>query len=240
MARLDRLGRAKEMAQVGAAIGRQFTHTLIASVVRKSEVERGSTLDRLIQAGCVPPQATYLFKHELVQEVAYGTLLREPRRALHARISAVFRCWAPECWRKRERTLIKASRFTILPSIVFWRHDLAWTQGCQSCPTDHGCYGYSATQCPRSRMLRLKHAREIGHAAVLMYALGHVSFTCMWEGNYATGGARIEELVALADKKSADQWKAFAMLSQRWLFSVSGKAADAVQCQRGSQDAVID
>jgi predicted ATPase len=62
-----------------------------------------------------------------------------------------------------------------------------------------------------------------------MYALGHVSFTCMWEGNYATAGALIDELVAMADKKSADQWKAFAMLSQGWLFSVSGKAADAVQ-----------
>jgi predicted ATPase len=92
MARLDRLGRAKEVAQVGAAIGREFSHTLIASVVRTSEVELASALDRLIQAGLLfrqgaPPQATYLFKHALVQDAAYGTLLREPRRALHARIA---------------------------------------------------------------------------------------------------------------------------------------------------------
>jgi predicted ATPase len=85
MARLDRLGRAKEVAQVGAAIGRQFSHTLIASVVRKSEVELGSTLDRLIQAGLlfrqgVPPQATYLFKHALVQDAAYGTPARAKTR----------------------------------------------------------------------------------------------------------------------------------------------------------------
>ena len=92
MARLDRLGPAKEVAQIGAAIGRNFSHALLASVVRKPETELESALDRLIQAGLlfrqgVPPHATYLFKHALVQDAAYGTLLREPRRALHARIA---------------------------------------------------------------------------------------------------------------------------------------------------------
>jgi predicted ATPase len=92
MARLDRLGRAKEVAQVGAAIGREFSHTLLAAVVHKPEAELNSALDRLIAAGLlfrqgVPPHATYLFKHALVQDAAYGTLLREPRRALHARIA---------------------------------------------------------------------------------------------------------------------------------------------------------
>jgi class 3 adenylate cyclase/predicted ATPase len=91
MARLDRLGPAKEVAQIGAVIGREFPHELLASVVRKSDAELGLALDRLVQAGLlfrqgVPPHATYLFKHALVQDAAYGTLLREPRRALHARI----------------------------------------------------------------------------------------------------------------------------------------------------------
>jgi predicted ATPase/class 3 adenylate cyclase len=92
MARLDRLGAAKEVAQVGSAIGREFSHALLASVVRQTGAELGRALDRLIQAGLlfrqgVPPHATYLFKHALVQDAAYGTLLREPRRALHARIA---------------------------------------------------------------------------------------------------------------------------------------------------------
>ena len=92
MARLDRLGPAKEVAQTGSAIGREFSHPLLASVARKSEAELGSALDRLIQAGLLsrqgmPPQASYLFKHALVQDAAYGTLLREPRRSLHARIA---------------------------------------------------------------------------------------------------------------------------------------------------------
>ena len=84
MARLDRLGPAKEVAQIGAAIGREFSHALLAAVVRKPEAELQSALDRLIAAGLlfrqgVPPHATYLFKHALVQDAAYGTLLREPQ-----------------------------------------------------------------------------------------------------------------------------------------------------------------
>ena len=92
MARLDRLGSAKEVAQIGAAIGREFSHALLAAVDRRPDVELQSALDRLIAAGLlfsqgVPPYATYLFKHALVQDAAYGTLLREQRRALHARIA---------------------------------------------------------------------------------------------------------------------------------------------------------
>jgi class 3 adenylate cyclase/predicted ATPase len=92
MARLDRLGPAKEVAQIGAAIGREFSHAVLAAVVRRPEAELESALDRLIAAGLlfrqgVPPNATYLFKHALVQDAAYGTLLRAPRRVLHARIA---------------------------------------------------------------------------------------------------------------------------------------------------------
>ncbi len=94
MARLDRLGSAKDVAQIGAAIGREFSHALLAAVAGKSAADLGAALDRLLAAGLlfrqgVPPQATYLFKHALVQDAAYGTLLREARRGLHARIAKV-------------------------------------------------------------------------------------------------------------------------------------------------------
>ncbi|HWX26412.1 MAG TPA: adenylate/guanylate cyclase domain-containing protein, partial [Steroidobacteraceae bacterium] len=94
MARLDWLGSAKEVAQIGAVIGREFSHALVAAVARKPEEKLRSALDRLIAAGLlfrqgVAPHASYLFKHALVQDAAYGTLLREPRRALHARIADV-------------------------------------------------------------------------------------------------------------------------------------------------------
>jgi tetratricopeptide (TPR) repeat protein len=92
MARLDRLGAAKEVAQIGAAIGRDFSHGLLSAVVGKPEPELVRALDRLIATGLlfrhgVPPHASYLFKHALVQDAAYGALLRAPRRALHGRIA---------------------------------------------------------------------------------------------------------------------------------------------------------
>jgi len=84
MARLDRLGPTKELAQIGAAIGREFSHALLAALVRKPEAELGSALDRLMAAGLlfrqgVPPHARYLFKHSLVQDAASGTLMRSRR-----------------------------------------------------------------------------------------------------------------------------------------------------------------
>jgi predicted ATPase len=96
MARLDRLGGAKEVAQIGAAIGREFGHTLLAAVVSRPEAELGLALDRLVAAGLlfrqgVAPHATYLFKHALVQDAAYGTLLRHARAALHARIASTLK-----------------------------------------------------------------------------------------------------------------------------------------------------
>jgi predicted ATPase len=111
MARLDRLGPAKEIAQIGAAIGREFSHSLLAAVVRQPEAYINSALDRLFRAGLlfrqgVPPHATYVFKHALVQDAAYGALLREPRRALHARIAETLQSQfaeiadnQPSCWR---------------------------------------------------------------------------------------------------------------------------------------------
>jgi class 3 adenylate cyclase/tetratricopeptide (TPR) repeat protein len=92
MARLDRLGPAKEVAQIGSVIGREFSHALLASVARKPDEELRSAFDRLLQAGLlsrqgVPPQASYLFKHALVQDAAYSTLLRGARQNLHARVA---------------------------------------------------------------------------------------------------------------------------------------------------------
>jgi hypothetical protein len=101
MARLDRLGPAKELAQIGAAIGREFSHGLMAAVAAKPEAELQPALDRLVAAGLLfrqgsPPHATYLFKHALVQDAAYGTLLRGPRHELHARIAAAIETRMPE------------------------------------------------------------------------------------------------------------------------------------------------
>ena len=101
MARLDRLGPAKEIAQTAAAIGREFSHALLAAVVRKPEAELQAALNRLTAAGLlfrqgIPPHTTYLFKHALVQDAAYGTLLRDSRRSLHRRMAAALESQFPE------------------------------------------------------------------------------------------------------------------------------------------------
>lgn len=94
MARLDHLGPAKEVAQVGAAIGRTFDYELLAAVLRWKEVELQAALRRLAEAGLlfargIAPQSTYLFKHALVQDAAYGSLLRSRRQVLHRQIAEV-------------------------------------------------------------------------------------------------------------------------------------------------------
>ena len=93
IARLDRLGSAaKDVAQTGAAIGREFEHELLASVADLPEPQLREALDRLTNSGLLfvrgaPPQSSYIFKHALVQDAAYGTLLRNRRQRLHARIA---------------------------------------------------------------------------------------------------------------------------------------------------------
>ncbi len=94
MARLDRLGpAAKHVAQTGAAIGREFELRLLASTTDLPEPQLDAALDRLTSAGLLflrgtPPESSYIFKHALVQDVAYGTLLRTRRQRLHARVAA--------------------------------------------------------------------------------------------------------------------------------------------------------
>lgn len=110
MARLDRLGPAKDVAQIGAAIGREFSHALLGAVAAKPEAELASALDRLIAAGLLfrqglPPQTTYVFKHALVQDAAYGALLREKRRALHARIAKTLESHFAEATESRSSML---------------------------------------------------------------------------------------------------------------------------------------
>jgi class 3 adenylate cyclase/predicted ATPase len=406
MARLDRLGPAKEVAQIGAAIGREFSHALLAAVVGKPEAELGSSLDRLNRAGLlfrkgVPPHATYLFKHALVQEAAYGTLLRQPRRALHARIAETIesqfadmansqpdllaRHWteavlidkAASLWgkaglRSLERSaLVEAAeqltrslaQIATLPSTPALRREEIRLQAALVAPLMH-TKGYAAPEAKdaveRARLLieqaealgeppedplllfsvlygllaanfvafngdaacklatdilalaekqgttaplmighrimgssllmtgdiaegrahydqalafyspaehrplatrfgqdvrvsilsfrplalwllgypkaaladheqALRDAREIGHAATLMYALSNTTMTHIFCGSYATATALTNELVALADEKGALFWKAYGMMHQGCVLAMTGKAPNAVQ-----------
>jgi class 3 adenylate cyclase/predicted ATPase len=406
MARLDRLGPAKEVAQIGAAIGREFSHALLAAVVHKPDAELGSALDRLIQSGLlfrqgVPPNATYLFKHALVQDAAYGTLLREPRRALHARIAETLESqfaeiaenqpellarhcteagliekaaglWGKAGQRSLERSaLVEAAaqitraldQIAALPATPALRREQIKLQVALITPLLH-VKGYAAPEtkaaAERARLLieraealgeppedplllfsvlygfwvasyvafdgdatrelatqflalaenqgakiplmvghrltglallftgdivqgqahydpaitlydpaehrvltmrfgqdhrvsalsyrslalwmlghpeaaladaehALEDAREIGHAATLMWALYHASLTHTWCGNYVAVEALLEKLTALVDEKGSLFWKAGGMANQGCVLALTGKASDAVQ-----------
>lgn len=96
LARIDRLGPARELAQVGAVIGREFSSELVAAVTGWEAGKLNAMLDRLVESGLVtrdagPPHLTFLFRHALVQDAAYATLPREARRGLHRRVADVLR-----------------------------------------------------------------------------------------------------------------------------------------------------
>lgn len=101
MARLDRLPTVKEVAQIGATIGREFSYALLSAVSTLSEANLQDALSRLAAAGLLfvhgtPPTATFIFKHALVQDAAYETLLRSKRQYLHARIANVLETAFPD------------------------------------------------------------------------------------------------------------------------------------------------
>ena len=92
MARLDRLAPVKEVAQTAAVIGREFSHELLAAVSPLPEDKLGDALDQLVSSELVfrrgaPPDATYTFKHALVQDAAYQSLLRSTRQRLHSEVA---------------------------------------------------------------------------------------------------------------------------------------------------------
>ena len=405
-ARLDRLGPAKEVAQIGAAVGREFSHALLTALAGKPETELQSALNRLVAAGLlfrqgVPPHATYLFKHALIQDAAYGTLLREPRRALHARVADLLESQflevaenqpellarhcteagliekAVSLWSKAgQRSLARSAlieaveqltraldQIDTLPSTralareqnklqVALANALMHTKGYSAPETraaierahllieqaeavgepiedplllfsvlygfwvlsylafngpvlrqlaaqflalaekkqatiplmvghrlvgtsflwtgdvaqsrrhfDQAMTFYDQTQhrplamrfgqdirvstlCHRSWALwllgypnaalvdaddALRDAREIGHAATLMYALFLATMTDIWRGNYATANANVQELIALAAEKGSPPWKAQGMRLQGQLLALTGKAPDTIQ-----------
>ena len=128
MARLDRLGvAAREIAQTGAAIGREFSFDILSAVAARPIPDVEAALDRLVASGLVfqrgtPPAADYQFKHALVQDTAYGTLLRRARQALHQRIAVAIEERKPE--RAEREPEILAYHWTeagnVLRALGYW------------------------------------------------------------------------------------------------------------------------
>jgi class 3 adenylate cyclase/predicted ATPase len=128
LARLDRLASVRLVAQTGAAIGREFSYELVRAVLRLPEDELQAALGRLVASELVfqrgtPPDAVYAFKHALVQEAAYSTLLHSARQELHARTAKVLEEHFPDTAASQPEIL--AHHFTqgglVDPAIGYWR-----------------------------------------------------------------------------------------------------------------------
>ena len=128
MARLDRLSDAKQVAQMAAVIGREFSYELLLAVTSISEDELRGALRRLVESELIfqrgdPPQARYTFKHALVQDVAYNSLLRANRRVQHRRVADALEQQLPGTVERQPEIL--AYHYTEAglaePAIAYWR-----------------------------------------------------------------------------------------------------------------------
>jgi class 3 adenylate cyclase/predicted ATPase len=127
LARLDRLAPVRLVAQIGAAIGREFSYGLLRTVSRLPEGELQAALTRLVASELVfqrgtPPDAVYSFKHVLVQDAAHGSLLRDVRRQVHAQIAEALETYSPSLTDSQPELL--AQHYTeaglIEKSVAYW------------------------------------------------------------------------------------------------------------------------
>jgi predicted ATPase/class 3 adenylate cyclase len=127
-ARLDRLGDAKEIAQIGAAIGREYDLAVVSAVARRMGSSLGSTHDELVQSGLVfrstrLQSGVYTFKHALVQEAAYETMLKSKRAQLHRNIAEVLEAEFAPTAETRPEILARHYAEANMPdrAIAFWQ-----------------------------------------------------------------------------------------------------------------------
>jgi class 3 adenylate cyclase/predicted ATPase len=127
MSRLDRLGSVRLVAQIGAAIGREFPYALLCAVSRLPEDELQAPLARLVASELVfqrgiPPNAVYSFKHTLVQDAAHGSLLRNSRQQLHAQIAEALETHSPELMDTQPALLARhyAEAGLVEKSVAYW------------------------------------------------------------------------------------------------------------------------
>jgi class 3 adenylate cyclase/predicted ATPase len=184
MARLDRLATVKEIGQIGAAIGREFSYPLLRALVERDETALKDALAQLEDAELVfrrgdPPEAIYTFKHVLVQEAAYENLLKSRRQVLHLRIA--------ETLRDRFQTTAEAQPEVVAhhftqaglsePAIEWWvkAGDRALDRSANNEAIAHLEKAISLAEGladgPAQRLLRLRLQTTYGHA--LLHGRGH-------------------------------------------------------------------
>lgn len=128
LARLDRLDSAKDVAQIGAVIGREFSYRLLAAATDPDDAQLGWALARLVESELVfqrgdPPESRYSFKHALVQDAAYQSLLKSKRQRLHARIAKVIEEQFPETAQTEPEILAQhySQAREVSRAVKYWR-----------------------------------------------------------------------------------------------------------------------
>ena len=233
MARLDRLGPAKEVAQIGAAIGREFSHALVASVVGKPEVEVNLALDRLVAAGLLfrqgaAPHATYLFKHALVQDAAYSTLLREPRRALHAHIAETLASQLDAAETQPEVLARHFGEAGLVENAVYWwakagRRSLERSALVEAVEQLTRANSLIEILTPTAELRREQFELQVA----LISPLGHLKGSASPEARAAVEKARA--LVEQAEKLGETAPRLFSVLAYLWVASYNAFDGDAVR-----------
>jgi class 3 adenylate cyclase/tetratricopeptide (TPR) repeat protein len=316
-ARLDRLGSAREVAQIAAVIGRGFSYPLVRAVAKMEDEPLQTALERLAEADILlvqglPPESEYRFKHALIQDAAYENLLKSRRQVLHRRTGEVLRDQfaataatepellahhftqagmteaAIEWWgtagqrsmaryalvegaEQLKRALDQIATLPATPDLrreeikleVAFANALGLTGDLVGGkehydralaiydPAEHGAVttrsgrdvgvtllsfrsgcvwllGYPAASRSDGE-LAVKNARQTGQATTLMYALYQAGYNHVWYGNYAAANAPLDELIGLADEKGAPYWRAQGTATRGWVFTLTGKASDAVR-----------
>ncbi len=236
-ARLDRLGHAKEVAQVAAAIGRELSHALLASVADGPAPDLEAALQRLIQAGLLfrqgtPPQATYIFRHALLQDLAYGALLREKRRALHARIVDALEGHFPDVADSEPEVLARHCAEAGLPekAAALWgkagRRSLKRSALLEAESHFSRALAEIAAQSSTPALRREEITCQIGLASTLLLRRGYTS---------AEARAALSKTLALIRQADAlgepvdDPLALFTTLHGFWVASVVSSSGDATQ-----------
>jgi class 3 adenylate cyclase len=219
MSRLDRLGPSKELAQLGAVLGREFSVPLLAAVAGSDPGLISEQLDRLVQTGLLFRDASsaerfYVFKHALIQDTAYESLLLSRRRQLHARVARVLEEQFPE-------VADTQSELVARHHTAAGRHDAAvvWWQRAGEYSLRHSANAEAIEHCSRClEMLTLlpegpaRDARELDIRIQLGVALSgtHGYTTPQWEANTS-------RLVALAERTDSTTAKLIPVLWHQWV-----------------------
>jgi class 3 adenylate cyclase/DNA-binding winged helix-turn-helix (wHTH) protein/predicted ATPase len=167
MARLDRLATVKAVAQLGAVLGRTFAYELLQAVMPLDEAPLQQALARLVDAELlyqhgVPPQATYLFKHALIQDAAYQSLLKSTRQQVHQRIAEVLATQFPASVETQPELV--AQHYTAAgcpePAVVYWQRagELASARSAHLEAISHYTTGIALLRTLPETPARLQHA----------------------------------------------------------------------------------